>query len=47
MQIGAATVENSMGVPQKIKNRNTWGAWVAELVEHPTLGFSSGLISGS
>ena len=34
MQTGAATLENSVEVPQKIKNR---GAWVAQSVECPTL----------
>ena len=30
MQIGVATLENSMEVPQKVKNR---GAWVAQSVK--------------
>ena len=34
IQIGAATLENSAEVPQKIKNR---GAWVAQSVKQPTL----------
>ena len=38
MQTGAATLENSMEVPQKVKNR---GTWVAQSVEWPTLGFGS------
>ena len=33
MQAGAATLENSMEVPQKTKNR---GAWVAQSVKRPT-----------
>ena len=32
-QTGAAALENSVEVPQKIKNR---GAWVAQLVNRPT-----------
>ena len=36
MQTGAATLENSMEIPQKIKNR-TRGAWVAQLVKRLTL----------
>ena len=31
---GIASLENSMEVPQKIKNR---GTWVAQSVKHPTL----------
>ena len=34
MQTGAATMENSMEVPQKITNRG--GAWVAQSVKRPT-----------
>ena len=36
MEAGAATLENTMEVPQKIKNRTTQGAWVAQSVERPT-----------
>ena len=28
---------------KEIKNCNCWSAWVAQLVKHPTLDFTSGL----
>ena len=40
-QTSAATVENSVVSPQKIKNRTTRGTWVVKSVECPTLGFGS------
>ena len=42
MEIGAVTLENSMEIPPRIKNRITRGAWVAQWVKHLTLGFGSG-----
>ena len=38
MQTGIATLENSIGVPQKVKN-GIRGTWVAQSVEHPTFFF--------
>ena len=29
-QTTAATLENSMEVPEKVKNRTTWGTWVTQ-----------------
>ena len=35
LQTGAATLENSMEVPQKVKNRATYGPAIALLVIYP------------
>ena len=36
MQTGAATLENNMEVPQKVKNRTTQGTWVVQLAKCQT-----------